>query len=81
MAGQADSALPVLMKGNEAIGEAAIIAGCHHYFGYPITPQNELPAYMAAAIAPGGRHLPPSGERGGGHQHGFRGVIARERGS
>jgi 2-oxoglutarate ferredoxin oxidoreductase subunit alpha len=37
----------VLMKGNEAIGEAAIIAGCSHYFGYPITPQNELPAYMA----------------------------------
>jgi 2-oxoglutarate ferredoxin oxidoreductase subunit alpha len=37
----------VLMKGNEAIGEAAIIAGCRHYFGYPITPQNELPAYMS----------------------------------
>jgi 2-oxoglutarate/2-oxoacid ferredoxin oxidoreductase subunit alpha len=36
-----------LMKGNEAIGEAAIIAGCRHYFGYPITPQNELPAYMS----------------------------------
>ena len=40
----------VLMKGNEAIGEAAIIAGCRHYFGYPITPQNELPAYMAARL-------------------------------
>jgi 2-oxoglutarate ferredoxin oxidoreductase subunit alpha len=39
-----------LMKGNEAIGEAAIIAGCRHYFGYPITPQNELPAYMAARM-------------------------------
>jgi 2-oxoglutarate ferredoxin oxidoreductase subunit alpha len=37
----------ILMKGNEAIGEAAIIAGCRYYFGYPITPQNELPAYMA----------------------------------
>ena len=37
----------VLMKGNEAIGEAAIIAGCRHYFGYPITPQSELPEYMA----------------------------------
>ncbi len=35
-----------LMKGNEAIGEAAIIAGCRHYFGYPITPQNELPAVV-----------------------------------
>ncbi len=39
-----------LMKGNEAIGEAAIIAGCRFYFGYPITPQNELPAYMAARL-------------------------------
>ena len=37
----------VLMKGNEAIAEAAIAAGCHHYFGYPITPQTELAAYMA----------------------------------
>lgn len=36
-----------LMKGNEAIGEAAIRAGCGAYFGYPITPQNELTAYMA----------------------------------
>ena len=40
----------ILMKGNEAIGEAAIIAGCRFYFGYPITPQNELPAYMAARL-------------------------------
>ena len=37
----------VLMKGNEAIAEAAIRAGCRHYFGYPITPQTELAAYMA----------------------------------
>ncbi len=37
----------ILMKGNEAIGEAAILAGCRHYFAYPITPQNEIPAYMA----------------------------------
>ena len=37
----------VLMKGNEAIAEAAIKAGCRHYFGYPITPQTELAAYMA----------------------------------
>lgn len=37
----------VLMKGNEAIGEAAIAAGCRHYFGYPITPQTELTEYMA----------------------------------
>ena len=41
----------VLMKGNEAIGEAAILVGCHHYFGYPITPQSELIEYMA-------KHLP-----------------------
>ena len=37
----------VLMKGNEAIAEAAIRAGCLHYFGYPITPQTEVAAYMA----------------------------------
>jgi 2-oxoglutarate ferredoxin oxidoreductase subunit alpha len=37
----------VLMKGNDAIAEAAIRAGCGAYFGYPITPQNELIAYMA----------------------------------
>ncbi|NLM85660.1 MAG: 3-methyl-2-oxobutanoate dehydrogenase subunit VorB [Clostridiales bacterium] len=44
-----------LWKGNEAIAEAAIRAGCRFYFGYPITPQSEIPEYMAA-------HLP---ERGG----------------
>lgn len=37
----------VLMKGNEAIAEAALRAGCRHYFGYPITPQTEIAAYMA----------------------------------
>ncbi|MBR6534341.1 MAG: 3-methyl-2-oxobutanoate dehydrogenase subunit VorB [Clostridia bacterium] len=37
----------VLMKGNEAIAEAAIKAGCLHYFGYPITPQTEIAEYMA----------------------------------
>ncbi len=37
----------VLMKGNEAMAEAAIIAGCRHYYAYPITPQNEVVAYMA----------------------------------
>jgi 2-oxoglutarate ferredoxin oxidoreductase subunit alpha len=35
------------MKGNEAIAEAAVAAGCRHYFGYPITPQTEIAAYMA----------------------------------
>ena len=37
----------VLMKGNEALAEAAIQAGCLHFFGYPITPQNEVNAYMS----------------------------------
>jgi 2-oxoglutarate ferredoxin oxidoreductase subunit alpha len=40
----------ILMKGNEAIGEAAICAGCRYYFGYPITPQSELTAYMAKKL-------------------------------
>lgn len=37
----------VLMKGNEALAEAAIRSGCKAFFGYPITPQNEIPSYMA----------------------------------
>ena len=37
----------ILMKGNEAIAEAAIMAGCRNFFGYPITPQTEVAAYMA----------------------------------
>jgi 2-oxoglutarate/2-oxoacid ferredoxin oxidoreductase subunit alpha len=37
----------VLMKGNEAIAEAAIKAGCRYFFGYPITPQNQIPEYMS----------------------------------
>lgn len=40
----------VLMKGNEAIGAAAIRAGCKFFFGYPITPQNEIPEYMAREL-------------------------------
>ena len=40
----------VLMKGNEAIAEAALRSGCLHYFGYPITPQTELTAYMAKRL-------------------------------
>ncbi len=38
------------MKGCEAIGEAAIHAGCRLFFGYPITPQNEIPEYMSARL-------------------------------
>ncbi len=45
----------ILMKGNEAIAEAALRAGCTAYFGYPITPQNELIAYMAEHMEPMGR--------------------------
>ncbi len=44
----------VLVKGNEAIAMGAIAAGCRYYFGYPITPQNDIPEYMSA-------HLPPIG--------------------
>ena len=39
-----------LMKGNEAIAEAAIRGGCRCYFGYPITPQSEIPEYMSARM-------------------------------
>jgi len=45
----------ILMCGNEALAEAAIIAGCDAYFGYPITPQNEIPAYMSRRMAEEGR--------------------------
>jgi len=40
----------VLMKGNEALAEAAIMAGCKHYLGYPITPQTEIAAYMSKRL-------------------------------
>ena len=40
----------VLMKGNEALAEAAIQCGCKHYFGYPITPQTEIAAYMSKRL-------------------------------
>lgn len=43
------------MKGNDAIAEAAIRAGCTAYFGYPITPQNEIPAYMSRHMLEKGR--------------------------
>lgn len=45
----------VLMKGNEAIGEAAIRANCKAFFGYPITPQTEVSAYMAKKMPKIGR--------------------------
>lgn len=40
----------VLMKGNEAVGQAAIEAGCRYFFGYPITPQSEVPEYLSTAL-------------------------------
>ncbi|MBI4335974.1 MAG: 3-methyl-2-oxobutanoate dehydrogenase subunit VorB [Candidatus Omnitrophica bacterium] len=40
----------VLMCGNEACGEGAVLAGCRFYAGYPITPQNELTEYMARRL-------------------------------
>jgi len=43
------------MCGNEALAEAAILAGCDAYFGYPITPQNEVPAYMSRRMPEEGR--------------------------
>lgn len=45
----------VLMRGNEAIAEAAVRAGLRGYFGYPITPQNEVTAYMSKRMVELGR--------------------------
>ena len=53
----------LLMKGNEAIAEAAIQAGCRHFFGYPITPQTELAAYMSKRMPKlGGTYLQAESE-------------------
>ena len=38
------------MKGNEAIAEAAVLCGCRYFFGYPITPQNEIPEYLSRRL-------------------------------
>lgn len=40
----------LLVRGNEAICRGAIEAGCRHYFGYPITPQNDIPEYMSMVL-------------------------------
>ncbi len=45
----------ILMCGNEAMAESAILAGCDAYFGYPITPQNEISVYMARRMTDEGR--------------------------
>ena len=53
----------VLMKGNEALAEAAIQAGCRHFFGYPITPQTEVAAYMSRKMPKiGGTYLQAESE-------------------
>lgn len=46
-----------IWKGSEAIAEAAIRAGCRCFFGYPITPQNEIPEYMSLRLPQGGAYL------------------------
>lgn len=52
-----------LMKGNEALAEAAIQAGCKHFFGYPITPQTEVAAYMSKRLPKiGGTYLQAESE-------------------
>ena len=52
-----------LMKGNEALAEAAIRSGCRHFFGYPITPQTEVAAYMAKRMPKiGGTYLQAESE-------------------
>lgn len=53
----------VLMKGNEALAESAVRAGCRFFFGYPITPQTELAAYMAKTMPKiGGTYLQAESE-------------------
>lgn len=53
----------VLMKGNEALAEAALQAGCRHFFGYPITPQTEVAAYMSRRMPKlGGTYLQAESE-------------------
>ena len=42
--------MKVLMKGNEAVAEAAVRGGCRAFFGYPITPQNEIPEYLSKRL-------------------------------
>lgn len=52
-----------MMKGNEALAEAAIRSGCRHFFGYPITPQTEVAAYMAKRMPKiGGTYLQAESE-------------------
>lgn len=53
----------ILMKGNEAVAEAAVRGGCRYFFGYPITPQNEIPEYMSDRLPElGGRFVQAESE-------------------
>lgn len=55
----------VLMKGNEAFAEAVIRGGCRFYFGYPITPQSEIPEFMSRELPKrGGKFLQAESELG-----------------
>ena len=60
----------VLMPGNEVIAQAALDAGCRFYAGYPITPQNEIIAYMAQHMPEAGGGVYPVGVGIGGNQYG-----------
>jgi 2-oxoglutarate/2-oxoacid ferredoxin oxidoreductase subunit alpha len=67
------------MKGCEAIGEAAIQAGCRLFFGYPITPQNEIPEYMSRRLPEvGGTFVQAESEVAASHMvYGAAGAGAR----
>ncbi|MDR0916671.1 MAG: 3-methyl-2-oxobutanoate dehydrogenase subunit beta, partial [Oscillospiraceae bacterium] len=55
----------VLMKGNEAFAEAAIRGGAQFYFGYPITPQSEIPEFISRELPKrGGKFLQAESELG-----------------
>ena len=63
MANEQSTSKKVLMRGNEALAESAIRAGCRFFFGYPITPQTELAAYMSKRMPKvGGTYLQAESE-------------------
>ena len=47
----------ILMKGDEAVAEAAVRGGCRFFAGYPITPQSEIPEYLSWQAARSGRRV------------------------
>lgn len=66
----------LFVKGNEAVAMAAVEAGCRYYFGYPITPQSDIPEYLSRELPRlGGVH--PGRERGGCHKHAAGGLRCR----